>query len=288
LYPETAQYGIYVDSFVDTGLNRINNFSHDGTHGQGSCYIVAGARPYVFIGQKPYQTISYAATITPDPLEGETVFVPSITGSLEIATPSEYHAFEGAKLTFILKQDSTGGRAVTWDTANSRISLPDTMLDKTPNGVSSFSFVYETTSGGDGKWRCVSEVWHPEALRDTRVFQLTTTDATKTTLASFTIPENTAYLLEASVLGMQIDGADQAGFGRVCVAYRDGAAVAALRGTEGAIFTTIPDGAAAWACAWELLGGGGDNNIYLKVTGDVANSVYWRAVVRYLKAAATA
>ena len=83
------------------------------------------------------QTITYAATITPDPQLGEIIKC-ILTGGLTIENPS--WAMEGQRVTFILTQDGTGGRTVSWG------SLWDAVWSNTGNtlnAVACVSFIYD-------------------------------------------------------------------------------------------------------------------------------------------------
>lgn len=58
------------------------------------------------------QRITYAASVTPSVYAGGTVLIGPLTGNITIANPSDGHT--GARLTFLLTQDGTGGRTVSW------------------------------------------------------------------------------------------------------------------------------------------------------------------------------
>lgn len=62
--------------------------------------------------QEGGQTLAYAATITPDPYKGQTIKV-ALTGNVTVAATTRHHV--GARMTFVFKQDATGGRTVTWN-----------------------------------------------------------------------------------------------------------------------------------------------------------------------------
>jgi hypothetical protein len=93
------------------------------------------------------QNLAYAATITPDPWEGQDVFVGTLTGNVTIANPASSYTDphsgtlypRGMLLRFYLKQDATGGRTVTFGgrfTAASAIST-------TANARTIISFIYD-------------------------------------------------------------------------------------------------------------------------------------------------
>jgi hypothetical protein len=71
------------------------------------------------------QSITYAASITPDPYVGGTAFVGSLTGGLTVNAPAQGHV--GSVLTLVLPQDGTGGRTVTLNAVyKSTAAIPTT------------------------------------------------------------------------------------------------------------------------------------------------------------------
>jgi hypothetical protein len=66
------------------------------------------------IGTGSMQTLTYAATVTPDVSKLTNVAL-TLTGNVSIANPVNVPAM-GAEVTFHFTQDSTGGRTVTWGT----------------------------------------------------------------------------------------------------------------------------------------------------------------------------
>ena len=63
--------------------------------------------------QSTMQEIAYAASITPSHPTGATVIVGALTGNLTVNAPTS--PIKGGRLTFILVQDATGGRTITWN-----------------------------------------------------------------------------------------------------------------------------------------------------------------------------
>jgi len=91
--------------------------------------------------QAAFQTITYAASITPDPFVGNVVEV-TLTGALTINAPGNGPYVAGTTLTFILIQDGTGGRVTTFNAAYKTNWTPVTTASKT----NTISFAYDGTS----------------------------------------------------------------------------------------------------------------------------------------------
>jgi len=60
------------------------------------------------------QTVVFAAAITPDPSLGATINVGALTANITINNPAVAAQVPGRKLTFVVQQDATGSRTVTW------------------------------------------------------------------------------------------------------------------------------------------------------------------------------
>lgn len=65
-----------------------------------------------FGAEQGMQAVDYDTTITPNVIQGGTIVVGPLTGDLTIDNPTV--SYVGAKLTFHLEQDGTGGRTVTY------------------------------------------------------------------------------------------------------------------------------------------------------------------------------
>jgi len=91
--------------------------------------------------QAAFQTITYAASITPDPFVGDVVKV-TLTGALTINAPGNGPYVPGQILTFILVQDGVGGRVTTFNAAYKTNWTPVTTASKT----NIISFAYDGTS----------------------------------------------------------------------------------------------------------------------------------------------
>jgi hypothetical protein len=107
---------------------------------------------------------------------------------------------------------------------------------------------------------------------------LTTVDDTPVALWSMTLADNTAYVIEASVLAQQEDGADRAAFQIKTAVFRTAAGVATMQGIVTNLAAAIADTGVAWDCIFDT----STNDVRLLVTGDAANDVHWLATVKYM------
>jgi hypothetical protein len=77
--------------------------------------------------QGRYLVTAYAASITPNPFDAETVAV-TLAGNITVANPQKKQA--GMRLQFVFTQDATGGRTVTFGTDFSASWVPNTAANK--------------------------------------------------------------------------------------------------------------------------------------------------------------
>lgn len=100
------------------------------------------------------QNVAYAATVTPDPWLGGDVYVGTLTGALTIANPqsnptngvdgtSAWYQ-QGQILTFVLPQDATGGRVVTFGTSYKLAG--GTAVPTTASSTTTITFKFDGTS----------------------------------------------------------------------------------------------------------------------------------------------
>jgi hypothetical protein len=85
-----------------------------------------------------YQTVAYAATITPDQYKGEILIVGALTGNLTIAAPAE--PYVGQRLRFRFLQDATGSRTITW---NGVFVTNGWTVQSAANARSAVAFLYD-------------------------------------------------------------------------------------------------------------------------------------------------
>jgi hypothetical protein len=86
------------------------------------------------------QSVAYATTITPFPYFGETINVGTLTGNVAIDAPTGSVHY-GKRMTFILTQDGTGGRTMTFAAAYKKIAT----LSTTASKINSITFQYNGT-----------------------------------------------------------------------------------------------------------------------------------------------
>lgn len=92
-----------------------------------------------------WQALAYAATITPDPWLGGNVVVGALTGALTINAPAPLGGGfipPGTRLTFVIPQDGTGGRVVTFNSIYKNVGT----LDTTASSTTVLAFVFDGTN----------------------------------------------------------------------------------------------------------------------------------------------
>lgn len=108
----TTQYGVYFDT--STARNRVRVSWPGGTSFSSAAFGGTLTGQMIEVdSEKGCQSIAYAASITPSVYSGGTAIVGSLTGALTVNAPNDGHT--GSTLTFILPQDATGGRVVTFN-----------------------------------------------------------------------------------------------------------------------------------------------------------------------------
>jgi len=103
---------------------------------------------------------------------------------------------------------------------------------------------------------------------------VTTTDDTWTTVATYTVSDDTVVHFTADVVGRRTDAADRAGHSRRGIFYREGGAGAAQQGVSDTYFTEESSG--PWNCRLSTSG----NDIIVEVRGDTGETVNWKACYR--------
>jgi hypothetical protein len=92
------------------------------------------------------KALTDAATITPDINDGS-VFTVTLGGNRTIAAP--LHPVPGKRITFLLKQDGTGTRLITWNAVFRFTAATAPTLTTTAAKTDRISFVYNSV---DSKW----------------------------------------------------------------------------------------------------------------------------------------
>jgi hypothetical protein len=137
------------------------------------------------------QELAYAATVTPTPYAGSTVLVGTLTGNVAVANVAGH---KGSRLSFVLTQDGTGGRTVTWGSDYDVSAAVSTTL----NVRTVIEFLHDGT-----RWREISRATTTAvaATAPGQVTGLSATPGNTQVSLSWTAPSNggspiTDYLVE--------------------------------------------------------------------------------------------
>lgn len=117
---------------------------------------------------------------------------------------------------------------------------------------------------------------HVEHLGDMDSVVATTTSVATKSIWKLEIPDESAFWIEAFVLGKKADSSDRAGYLRRILVYRDGAG-ATIQGTESSVETIESN--ASWNVGFSVSG----NDVQLDVLGVAGTDIDWRASLRYLE-----
>ena len=123
-----------VPTEIDTTADTVTIFEFIGANG---FWVMAGQYLTGVVAVGPAGDGSVLSTSAHNILLDQTLTVPTTT----IVSPTV--PTDGQRLTVVLRQDSTGGRLITWDTNFD----PPVEIDTAPNSVSVFRFV-----GDDMRW----------------------------------------------------------------------------------------------------------------------------------------
>lgn len=109
---------------------------------------------------------------------------------------------------------------------------------------------------------------------DWRQARISTTDATETTLAAYTMVDDRVWLMEALVAAREHSGADRAYFHIEGLFYREGASAA----QQGLTISSVNlESDYDWDCDFDV----DDADVRIRVTGELATDVDWRSWVRF-------
>ena len=89
------------------------------------------------------QNVAYGATITVDASAGRLVNLAALTGNPTIAAPT--NATAGMELIFVIPQDGTGSRTVTWNAVFHFTAGAAPTLTTTASKVDIVGFIYDGT-----------------------------------------------------------------------------------------------------------------------------------------------
>ncbi|WP_211746437.1 hypothetical protein [Paenibacillus sp. Marseille-Q4541] len=116
-------------------LNSPNNKSGNVALGQGM------GNDITINSQKGTQLAQYAAEFVPAPYKGSNMIV-NLTGNITINKPAEGQYHQGMTMTFVLKQDATGGRTITFSSDYKSNWTPVTNANK----VNTTTFIHDGTN----------------------------------------------------------------------------------------------------------------------------------------------
>lgn len=135
----------------DTALGTGTNSVHPGLMEQvsgGAAYAPGGANfqsgnpdaDLTRYFQDRVQTVTYAASVTPEVYAGEDVKI-TLTGNITVNKPTKARTSD--RILYIFTQDATGGRTVTW---GSGFVTSGWSVRSTANAVSAIQFMYDGTN----------------------------------------------------------------------------------------------------------------------------------------------
>lgn len=108
-------------------------------------------------------------------------------------------------------------------------------------------------------------------------YALQTTDATASTLADIALADDTSYVVEAIVSARVSTGvADRMIFKKLIGVYREAAGGATIMSPGE---STLYESAGSWLCSFDV----NLNNLRLRITGEAAKNIEWKAVVKLEK-----
>ncbi len=111
--------------------------------------------------------------------------------------------------------------------------------------------------------------------------EVSTTDATVTTLTTIALEDDTQYQLDARILVVEDDGTDRAVYKRSVAVYRTGAGNATLLGSANDDLTEESGGASAWDATIDI----DSTSVRIRVTGEAAHDLNWKSRYELVKVA---
>lgn len=110
------------------------------------------------------------------------------------------------------------------------------------------------------------------------VSTIQTTDNTQTSLNTFSLVEDKAYLFKAEVIAEKTDHSAVAGFVIECTAKRETGGSAVLVGATTIIHSGKDTGASSWSVTFTVSG----NNLHVSVTGQNSTTIDWCSSLNYI------
>ncbi len=261
-----------VGDFDDTGGNAA--YTHSG--GTGTLTQTSGNMVISGVGNRWYkftytvsavtETGTLAATIT-------TAFAASaVTLTVDTnATDTVYFQSTASPGNFII--------SATSDTGGDTFTIDDVTLKEITGGDAIVNGL--VTGGGTKGIRVLANgdvIIGAGTNHDGYVLrpgaEVQTTDATVTTVDSFTLADNNTYLVKASVAGFE-DGASYAGYEIIATVRRDGGGATILGGVT-SVHTTETVG------AWDATFTVNSNDVRVSVTGEAATVIEWSCTMQFM------
>ncbi len=103
-----------------------------------------------------------------------------------------------------------------------------------------------------------------------------TTDATQTTIDSFTLDDEETYMVQINVVGTKTDGSERAGAIKQAVLFRDGGS-ATIQGVVGVSLEEYSDS------NWDIDITVSSNDVRASVTGLAATTVNWKCSMQFIE-----
>lgn len=138
--------------------------------------------------------------------------------------------------------------------------------------------VLQGTTLGNAVFQLVSTATNDDPTEVVYQNRVATTDATVTTLHTFTVPSTTTYVIESTVVARRTGGSsgtaeDGAGY-RIIATYKNVSGTATLIGSVTTLYSA--ESQAGWDCTYSLSGA----TVLLRVTGAASNNVTWHSTSR--------
>ncbi len=236
-----------------------------GSPGVGDRYIVASVATGAWAGHEDdIATWDGGSWDFETPLPGWVVWVKDV---------AELYIFDGIGWN----QESFGPHAVTHQNAGSdeidvsglsgTLADPQTPSAHAPSHKGGGSDAIDVaTASVDGLMSAADKARLDLVPTEANV---STTDATQTTIATVPIPDDTAILLIADVVGRRTNGVGRACYIRRVLVYREAAGAPSFQGTINTEFTR--ESLTLWDATFVISG----NNVLIQVQGRAGDDVNW-------------
>lgn len=208
-------------------------------------------------------------------------FTESTTGSLSTVSFLDGSSTEVSAAT--ARELIDAYRAIRLDILNgeSPIFLSSTTERDALTNVDAGATIYNTDVDEDETYNGTSWVsagGETGGIVHLAISTVQTTDNTQTSIGSFTLAEENAYLFTAEVIGETVDHAVVAGFILECTAKRITGGSAVIVGSITITHSGKDSSASSWGASFTVSG----NDISVAVTGQNGTTVEWESSLNYL------